>query len=245
MKKFFYLLVLLLSIFFAGFIFAQNATQTPAQIQATDNQNTFEMTKYDELFTIYQFTNDNINRLIGALTFITSIFAIFITGLVFFFAFKQILADKEIREYKETIKQSKISIEKETKEQIENWKSTNKLIESKKQEMDKIIQQMKKEGLESSKKEEVEKLIKDFEELKKITSELKSQIDFQKGRISTSVSGIMSSTPITRSPLLDYPSSIDWLPRNFKYVTDPSLCSRCFSANNPDSKFCSNCGEPL
>lgn len=242
-------IMILVGILLPIFSFAQNTSSVPAQIQLTKNDTISQLNETDKIFTVYQVTNDSINRLLGMLTVIVTIFAAFITGLVLFFAVKQIFADKEIKEYKDTIKQSKISIEKETKEQLGNWKGTTKWIEDKKQEMEKTIQQMKEEGSESAKKDEVEKLVKDFEELKKATNELKSQIDFQKGRISTSVSDIMSSS-VVRSPS-------NWLTNSAIRVGDYGVgcygagdyggpcCSKCFHLNSPGSKFCSDCGEPL
>jgi len=73
MKKI--LVVLLFSCLFLGsFVFAQEITP--------------ERTQADNLLTVYQITNDSINRLTITLTFIAGALAIFITGIVLFFAVK-------------------------------------------------------------------------------------------------------------------------------------------------------------
>jgi len=242
MKKI--LVVLLFSCLFLGsFVFAQEITP--------------ERTQADNLLTVYQITNDSINRLTITLTFIAGALAIFITGIVLFFAIKQILADKEIKEYKEAIKQNKIAIEEETKKRIKEIEATMEKITEREQKVEKSAQRIEKMEKElkpaSLKKIKSSKDLKEaqsaLKNLRKEIEELKKELSFQKGKIST-VSGLGSTGSIVSS----YPLASDVL-RVGRYTPDlgtfplgsidSKTCSKCSHVNEPGAKFCSNCGSLL
>lgn len=233
MRKF--LLILFISIILPLSIFAKPVSSAQNQTQLTISQQPSEA---DRMFTIYQVTNDSINRMIGMIAWISAIFGIFITVVVAFFVIKQIFTDKEIRDYKESIKKNTIIIENETKKKLKEWNEISKKMTERDKVIEEKTREIEKKGKDAISSTEIQTLKKEMEELK-------DEIIFQKGRISTSVSGIASSTVI-RAPS-------DWLSTGVIKSSDylrvgdyGSLrCPKCFRINNPGSKFCSDCGESL
>jgi len=226
-------------LFLGGFVLAQEGDKG---ISETEN-----------LFRAYQITSDNLNRLTFTLTFIAGVFAVFITGIVLFFAVKQILADKEIKEYKEAIKQNKIAIEKKTKEMLREIEVTTENITKREQKIEKSAQNIEKmekilkrpslKKIKSSKA--LEKAQSEIKNLKKGIEELKKDLSFQKGKIFSTVSDLDStiSLGIPASDVTRYASgsSIVFSPGSLNSKT----CLVCFHNNEEGARFCSMCGNPL
>ena len=157
----------------------------PNRAVALEN-NEQEISRINELFEIYQITNDNVNRLVSLWTLIIGIFATFITAFSIFFIVKHILADKEIKEYKEAVKQNKLIIEKETKEMLKEIQMILDRLKTKEENAEKIVKKIEgsKPSTKASKevKEALAKLKKEMEEIEKI----KQELAFQKGKLSIS-----------------------------------------------------------
>lgn len=252
MKKIF-IISIILTLFFINFAFAQEISQVPTVNQEEVQQ--AEFNAENNLFNIYQITNDSINRLISIFTVIASIFAIFITGLVLFFAVKQISADREIRSYKEAVKQSKIAIEEETQKRLTEIKTSMEEITEEKNKIKEDVQKIAKMKRElkpaSLKKIKTSKDLKEAQSaitnLNKKIEELEDKLNIQKGKIST-VSGWTSSINIS-----DTPSSIsssidhsDGLMRVYSgNISTSGYCRNCHHFNELGANFCAKCGSGL
>lgn len=230
-EKIFTILIIITFLFSFKLTLAQEDSQTEGQIISQQeelvNQENIKTAEIDRLFTVYQITNDSVNRLINIIAVIATIFGVFITALLFIIVFKQISADKEIKEYKEAIKQNKIIIENETKKRLEELEETGKRMTAREEMVEKKAREFNEKGKELISSEEVKNLRKEIENLKR-------DIDFQKGRFSLSVSGLGGGgTPISyTSPVIRPYSNVALI-----------KCPKCFHDNPAWVSNCEKCGE--
>src|SRR3989344_372106 len=113
------------------FIYLITARFTLAQEYLTAAPKTEEV-----LFEIYQITNNNLNTYITHVTLIATVFGVFITGIVLFFAVKQLTADKEIREYNESVKKQKLRFEQATNAHIQEINKSSRFLKESEKAID-------------------------------------------------------------------------------------------------------------
>ncbi len=250
----------MLYLFLVGFAFAQEASQTPAQTQETNNQEIVQVSepdKTDEIFTVYQVTNDSLNRLIYVLTFITSVLMLFFFIGTATFLYRQYEKDKETRRNaialeKET-RRNAIAFEKNLELSRKNIKIREREAEKNSKEIEKILKTI------VSKKPKTGKELKGAQDLlkklKKEIQDLRGEVNFQKGKVST-VSGLGSTaSTLTLGPDIlatSYPSASDAFQAgtysaDSRVVSSTSFgsktCPKCSHINEQGANFCSSCGK--
>jgi len=180
------------------------------------------------LFRVYQVTNDGLNRLIYTLTFIASALMLFFLIGTCTFLYRQYEEDKKT-------KRRAIAFEK-------YLELSRKNIKAREQEIEKIFKAI------ASKKPKTGKEPKEFkvllEKLKKEIKDLRGEVNFQEGKIST-VSGLSSSASIISSPSSTDGLLITSTPDIFEGISKLNYCPKCSHINEYGAKFCSNCGKRL
>lgn len=193
------------------------------------------------LFRIYQVTNDSLNRLIYVLTFIVSVLMLFFLIGTATFLYRQYERDKETR-------RNAIAFEKYLELSRKNIKTREQEAEKNTKEIEKILKTI------VSKKPKTGKELKEaqalLEKLKKEIQDLRGEVNFQKGKIST-VSGLSSLASISGQPSTfiiggsDGTLTASGLSIPEKISSLSSYCPKCSHVNEYGAKFCSDCGTPL
>ncbi len=183
------------------------------------------------LFRVYQVTNDSLNRLIYVLTFIASALMLFFLIGTATFLYRQYEKDKEI-------KQRAIAFEK-------YLELSRKNIKAKDQEIEKILKTV------ASKKPKTGKELKEnrtlLEKLKRELQDLRGEINFQKGKISTPSGWGASMIGISDQPSVYIAGdSVGRLKTSGSGLFSTSgYCQECSHMNEYGAKFCSECGRHL
>jgi len=240
MKRFF-IICLCLCLFSVSFVFAQEENN---KINETSNLSLF-----------YQVTNDSLNRLIYTLTFIASVLMLFFLIGTATLLYKQYEVDKEIRRYRDEIKQKKIIFENELELSL-------KRLKEREEQAEKIVKTIGSKKPRTSKESKETQVL--LEKFKKEIQKLYEEIEFQKGRIST-----VSGTPITSalyentltsgvdSSSVFFPGIVSatrdlgdssFLTRNYgslggQHGSSSKICPNCSYTNALEAKFCSQCGK--
>ncbi|GEM_PF-6189719 len=212
-------------LFFAPFVLAQETTNL--------------VPGAGQLSSVYQLTNDSVNRLIYVLTFVAAVLGVFITGIVLFFAAKQIQVDAEIKRYKEDIRKQKVAIEEEMEKRVKETTEAGERIRKQEAEIEKRMIAIKKIGPPT--KEAEQKLT----EVQKELDRLRENIAYEKGRLSRNVivTGIGDST-ITSTGAYGInlgPTSTSWATTS----TSGKFCSNCRHLNSFFATRCASCDKPL
>lgn len=127
-----------------------------------------------QLFQIYQATNDKIDRLINFIAMIATVFGVIVAIVVTFFAIRQITVDKEISAYKEEIKRQKELIKRETTATKKDLASLRSWATEKKEEIQKALSK----PISKKTKQELKRLEAEIDKLRE-------EIAYKRGSIST------------------------------------------------------------